>query len=284
MLTQERGDDGRRCLIGSQTMGIGSTHDRCLQQAIVLIHTHQSLYDEDYKTEIVLRSLTCRMEQYASIGAKTPVVVLTRTIHACKWFLVQQDTETMLVSHTLHQAHQEHVVIDSQVALLVDRSQLKLVRSHLVMTGLARNAQFESLDFQVLHKGLHTLWDGTEVMVVHLLVLGGIMSHEGTSRQHQVWACRVETLIHEEVLLFPTEVGLHLLHLWIEVVAHLSGCLAQGMERTKQRSLVVQSLSRIRNKYSRNTKCIVDNEHRGCRIPSRIATSLEGVANTTVRE
>ena len=63
-------------------MRIGSTHDGCLQQSVVLVNAHQGLYDEDYEAEIVLRCLACCMEQYAGIGAETPVVVLARTIDA----------------------------------------------------------------------------------------------------------------------------------------------------------------------------------------------------------
>ena len=103
-------------------------------------------------------------------------------------------------------------------------------------------------------------------------------------RKHQVRASRIEALIYQEVLLFPTEIGLHLLYLWIEIVAHLGSRLTQGMERTEQWSLVVQSLTGIRNKDGRDTEGIVDDEHRRCRIPCRIATSLEGVADTAVRE
>ena len=152
------------------------------------------------------------------------------------------------------------------------------------MAGLARDAEFECLDFQILHESLHTLRDGSEIMVVHLLVLCRVVAHQGTAREHQVGTCRVKAFIYQEVLLLPTEIGLHLLYLWVEIVAHLGSRLAQGMERAEQWSLVVQSLTGIRNKDGRDTEGIVDDEHRRCRIPCRIATSLEGVADTTIRE
>ena len=250
----------------------------------MLVDTHQGLYDEDYEAEIVRRCLACCMEQYACIGAETPVVVLARTVDAGEWLLVKEYTETVLMSHTLHQTHQEHVVIYCKIALLIDRCQLKLVRSHLVMAGLARDAEFERLDFKILHESLHTLRDGSEIVVVHLLVLRRVVSHQGTACEHQVRASRIETLINQEVLLLPSEIGLHLLYLWVEVVAHLGSRLAQGMERAEQWSLVVQRLTGIRYKDGRDTEGIVNDEHRRCRIPCRIATSLEGVADTAVRE
>ena len=113
----------------------------------MLVNAHQGLYDEDYKAEIVLRCLACCMEQYAVIGAETPVVVLAGTVDASEWLLVKEHTETMLVSHTLHQTHQEHIMVYGKIAFLIDRCQLKLVWCHLVMTGLARDAEFERLYF-----------------------------------------------------------------------------------------------------------------------------------------
>ena len=63
-------------------------------------------------------------------------------------------------------------MVDGKVGLLEDRSQLKLVGCHLVMTGLAGYAEFQSLDLEIAHKGCNALGDGTKVVVVHLLVLG----------------------------------------------------------------------------------------------------------------
>ena len=39
--------DVRWSFVGTQSMGIGCTHDRSLQQTVVLINTHQGLYDEE---------------------------------------------------------------------------------------------------------------------------------------------------------------------------------------------------------------------------------------------
>ena len=250
----------------------------------MLIDTHQGLYDEDHEAEVILWCLACSMEQYAGIGAETPVVVFARTIHTSEWLLVKEHTETVLVSHTLHQTHQEHIMVYGKIALLIDRCQLKLVWCHLVMAGLARDAEFKCLDFKILHESLHALRDCSEIVVVHLLVLRRVVSHQGTACKHQVRASRIETLIYQEVLLLPSEIGLHLLHLRVKIVANLGSRLTQSMERAEQWSLVVQSLTGIRYKDGRDTEGIVDDEHRRCWIPCRIATSLEGVADTAVRE
>ena len=102
LLTQERADDGRRCLVGAQTMGVGGTHDRGLQQTVVLIDTHQGLNDEGSEAQVSLRRLTRGVQQDAVVSAQRPVVVLTRTVDACEGLFVQQHTETVLTSHLLH--------------------------------------------------------------------------------------------------------------------------------------------------------------------------------------
>ncbi len=265
-------------------MRIGSTHDRSLQQTVVLIHTHQSFHNEHYKSEVILRCLACCMQQNTSIGAEAPVVVLTRTIDASEWLLVQENTETVLMCHTLHQTHQEHVMVNGKIALFENRRQLKLVRSHLIMAGLTRNTEFECLDFQIFHECLHALRNSSEIVVVHLLILGRIVSHQRTSGKHQVRASRIETFIHEEIFLFPSQVGLHLLHLRIEVMAHFGSCFTQCMERAEQWSLVIEGLTCIRYKNGRDTERIVDDKDWRSWVPGRITSGLESVANSAIRE
>ncbi len=138
-------------------------------------------------------------------------------------------------------------MVYGKIALLIDRCQLKLVWCHLVMTGLARNTEFKSLDFQILHESLNTLRDGSEVVVVHLLVLCRVVTHQGTAREHQVRTCRIEALIYQEVLLLPSEIGLHLLDLRVEVVAHLGSRLAHSV----QASGAMEPCSREPHRYKR---------------------------------
>ena len=190
----------------------------------------------------------------------------------------------MVACHLLHQRHQQHVMVDSQVTLLENRSQLKLVGSYLIMARLDRDGQFKSLYFQVLHKSLHTVGDGTEIVVVHLLVLGTLVAHQRATRHQQVGTGRVKPLVHQEVLLFPTQVHLYLRHVVVEVLAHILGSLAYSMQRTEQGSLVVQSLARICNEDGGNTQRVVNDEYWRCRVPGRIAAGLEGVSYAAVGE
>ena len=224
-------------------MSIGSAHDARLKQSVVLINSHQCLNDEHDEAEVVHRSLARSVQQYAGIGSETPVFVFARTVDACERLLVQQYAEAMMTCNLLHERHEQHVVVDGKVGLLEDRSQLKLVGRNLVVACLAGDAQFESLDFQILHESLYTFRDSTEVVVVHLLVLCRVVTHKCASGEHEVGACRVQSFVNEEVLLLPTEVRDDLLHLRIEVVANLSCCYIHSMQRAQKRSLIVESLA-----------------------------------------
>ena len=134
-------------------------------------------------------------------------------------------------------------MVNGKVGLLVDRCQLKLVWCHLIVTCLTRDAQFECLYLEVAHECCHALWDAAEVVVVHLLVLGRVVSHECPACEQQVGTCSVESLVNEEVLLLPSEVAGNLLNLRVEIVAHLGSSHIDSLQRTEQRCLVVECLT-----------------------------------------
>ena len=281
LLAEERTDDGRRRLVGTQTMSVGSTHDRGFQQSVVLIDTHQRLYDERGEAQVLLSGLTRSVQQDTVVRRERPVVVLTATVDACEGLLMQQHAEAVLTGHTLHHRHQQHVVVYGEVRLFENRCQLKLVGGHLVVTGLAGDAQFQRLNLQFTHEGRHTLRDGAEVVVVHLLVLRRVVSHQRAPCQQQVRTGSVETFVHEEVLLFPAEVRGHLLHAGVKVMANLCSSHVHGMQGAEQRSLVVECLAAIRDEDGRDAQRVVDDEHRRCGIPGRVAAGLEGRADAT---
>ena len=69
-------------------------------------------------------------------------------------------------------------MVHGKISVLEDGSHLKLVGCHLVVTCLAGYAQLQRLNLEVTHEGCHALGDGTEIVVVHLLVLGTVVAHE----------------------------------------------------------------------------------------------------------
>ena len=228
----------------------------------MLVNTHQRLDDEHHEAKVVLRSLAWTVEQDARVGRKTPVVVLTGTVDTVERLFVKQYLEAMLAGNFLHQAHQQHVVVDSQIGFLEDRSALKLVRSDLVVTCLAGNAKLQSLNLEVFHESLNTLGNGSEVVVVHLLVLGRAVAHQCAACQHKVRTCGIEILVDEEVLLLPSQVADTLLHVGIEIMTDIGSGNVHGVERAQQRCLVVQGLTGVRNEDRRDTQRVVDDKHR----------------------
>ena len=249
---------------------------------------HERLDDEGDEAQVLLRRLTRRVEEgrlaFTPFSRETPVVVLTRAIDAIEGLLVEQDAEPVVACHPLHERHEEHVVIDSEVALLVDWGEFELVGRHLIVTRLTRDSQFERLYLQILHKRLYTVGNGAKVVVVHLLVFRALMAHQRAPCHKQVRAGRVKPFVDEEILLFPTEVHLNLTYIIVEIATDLVCRLRDGPDGAEQRRLVVECLARVGDEYGRDTECVIDDEDRRCRIPSRVATCLEGVADAPVRE
>ena len=130
--------------------------------------------------------------------------------------------------------------------------------------------------FKVAHKGCHALGNASEIVVVHLLVLGRVVSHERAASQQEVGTSGIETFIYEEILLLPAEIARHLLHGRVEVVANLCCSHIDGFQGTQEGCFVVERLAAIRNEYCRDDERVVDDEDRACRVPGRVAASLEG--------
>ena len=111
-----------------------------------------------------------------------------------------------------HQRHNEHIVVDSQVAFLINRSELKLVGATSlwrVLQGMPNSSDWISKSRM---NSTITLGNGAKVVVVHLLVFGRIVSHQGSARQEQVGTRRIKTFIHQEIFLFPTQIDGDTLH------------------------------------------------------------------------
>ena len=267
LLSEERRDDGWRCLVAAKAMGVGGTHDGGFEQSVVAIYCHECLDDECDKAQVFLGCLARGMEQHTVVGTQTPVVVLARTVDAVEWLFVKEDAESVLACHPFHQRHQEHVVIDGEITFLVYRSQLKLVGSHLVVARLAWDGKFESLYLKVFHKGLNAVGDSAEVVVVHLLVLGTLVAHECAACEHEVGAGRVEAFIHEEIFLFPSQVTRHLCHIVIEELAYVGGGTIHGMQCAQQWSLIVEGFTGVGDEDGGDTQCVVDDEHGRCGVP-----------------
>ena len=108
------------------------------------------------------------------------------------------------------------------------------------------------------------------------------MSHQCTSGDAEVGTGIVERGVHEEVFLFPTEVGIDTLHVRYEKFTYFGRRLIDCCQRFQERCLVVECLAGVRDKYGRNTQCLVYDEGRGGNVPCGVASCLESIANTSV--
>ena len=108
----------------------------------------------EYQKElnILMRRLARIQQVDAVVCGERPVVVLTGTIHAGKGLLMKQALQTVLLGHPFQGLHDDLVVVDGHVALCINRSQLMLCRSYLVVLGLGRNAQLPQFLVHILHE------------------------------------------------------------------------------------------------------------------------------------
>ena len=114
---------------------------------------------------------------------------------------MKQALQSVTAGYHLQGLHHDLVVVYSHVALCVNRSQLMLCRSYLVVLGLGCDAQLPQLLVDLFHEGRDTLTDIAEVMVIQLLSLGRHGSEQGTAGVNQVFSLQIFRLVYQEVLL-----------------------------------------------------------------------------------
>ena len=284
MSSEECRDNCRRSLACTQAVLVRCTHNRRLQQTVVTMHRCNNIHKEGHKLQI-LKCCTTRLEEINTrICSKRPVIMLTRSIDTLEWFFMQKHAEVMTCSNLTHNGHKQLVMVVCKVCLLIYWSQLILIWCNLIMTCFQWNTKLQTLVLQILHKGQHSLWNSTKIVIVELLILCRLVSHKRTACLHEVRACRPECIINQEVLLLPAEEYLHSLNTSIKVATHLCRSTRYSRNGAQERSLIVESLARVRYKYSRNTKCCIYDKCRRCRVPCRVTSRLEGITDTTTRE
>ena len=190
----------------------------------------------------------------------------------------------MLARDLPHQGHDEQVVVVGQVTLLIDGRELELVGRDLVVAGLERDAQAERLDLQLFHELEDAGRDGTEVVILELLVFRALMPHQRAARHQEIRARGIQPLVDQEIFLLPAQIGVNLLDVGVEIVANVGRRLVDRLERLQERRLVVERLARIGDEDGRDAERVADDEGGRRGIPGRVAPGLEGVADATVRE
>ena len=197
---------------------------------------------------------------------------------------MKQDAEVVATCHFLQQLHQEEVVVVGEVGLFKYGCQLKLVGRHLVVTRGHGNAQLVRFHFEVLHERRHALGNGTEVVVVELLTLCRGCAKQRTARHGQVGSRRIQRLVHDEVLLLPTQGGIDLGDVLVEVLTHRRGCRVHCRQRLQEGHLVVEGVSGVADEDGGDAKRFSPHKRGRSGVPQRVTTGLKRVANAAAWE
>ena len=151
-----------------------------------------------------------------------------------------------------------------------------LGRRHLVVLGLGQNAQLPQLLVQIGHVFRHTGLDGAEIVVVHLLTLGGLGAEQGAATEGQILPLVEHLPIHQEILLLRANGGSDTLHVLVaEQVQHPQGLLVQRLHGAQQRRLFIQRLAAVGAERRGDTQGLVLDKSVGRGIPRGITACLE---------
>ena len=249
------------------------------------IHRLHDAGQHQQEADILVRRVA-RVEQVdAAVRRDGPVVVLAGAVHAGIRFLMQKTSQVVMVGDPFHGLHHKLVVVHRDIRRGIDRRQLVLRRSHLVMLRLRRHPQLPKLFVQVLHVSAHALLDYAEIVILHLLPFRSRRPEQGPAREHQVLSLQVQIFIDKEILLLRADGSGHLCRGRIAEQSHDTQRLtAQHLHGAQQRRLLIQRVSRV------GAECGGDAEdrtaggllqkRRGSDIPRRVASRLEGRPQT----
>ena len=130
--------------------------------------------------------------------------MFSRTVYTCKRFLIQKTCKSMSASHLFHGLHSHLIVIHSHINLLVNRCQLMLCRSNLIMLCLCRNSKHPKFMIYIIHIGSYSLSDRTEVVILKLLSLWRHCSKQCSSCINQILSLQILFPVYNKILLLRT--------------------------------------------------------------------------------
>ena len=274
---QEHGHNGGRGLVGTQPMIVAGGGNGDPQQILVFIHSLDDGAEEQQELGVFIGGLPGLQEVHAGVRGDGPVVVLTAAVDPVEGLLVEQTHQAMALGHLAHHLHSQLVVVRGNVGGGEDGGHFMLGRGHLVVLGLGQDSQLPQLLIQLLHKGGDSGLDGTEVMVIQLLALGGLGTEEGPAGVDQVLAPVEIRLVDEEVLLLRANGGLDGGHILVaEELQHPQSLAVDGLHGPQQSRLLVQGLSAVGAEHRGDAQDSVLDKGIGGRVPGGVAPGLKG--------
>ena len=279
LLAQEDRDDGRRSLVGTEPMVVAAGGDHGAEQVTVEMDGTNHRGAEHEELHVGMGRLT-RLEQVAEPAAQRPVDVLAGSVDAGKRLLVEQAGHAVLLGDAGQRLHDRLLMVGRDVRVFVERRDLVLTGSHLIVPGLHRHAELEEISLGLEHAGEHPLGDGPEILVLKLLPLRRLGTEQRPPGHHEVGAGKKEVAVDEKVFLLRSARRSHLADVLVaEQGQHAAGLLVDGLHRAEQRGLLIQRLARPRAERrgdaERGAVGVVEDVGGARRIPGGVAAGFE---------
>ena len=132
------------------------------------------------------------------------------SIHTGKRFFMQKTLQTMSGSYLFQAFHNQLIMIERNIGLFINHSQLMLGRCNLIMFRLYRYPEAPKFLIQVPHKFSYSLSNNAVVMIIELLTLCRHTAEKCSSGVNQVLPFQVFFPIYKKILLFRPYRGLYI--------------------------------------------------------------------------
>mmetsp|Transcript_10582 Transcript_10582/g.23936 ORF Transcript_10582/g.23936 Transcript_10582/m.23936 type:complete len:709 (-) Transcript_10582:88-2214(-) len=289
VVAEVHGHHRRRRLHRSEAEVVARAGDGHAHQVAVLVDAADESRHDDGEHHVVARlgKQLRRVEQLGTlVRGERPVVVLAAAVDLRERLLVQQSREAVLSSHLLDDLHHHEVLVNLHDGVSEERRHLVLVRGHLAVTRLERDAELEALVLDLAHR----LERGrgrrrrSHVVVGHLLAARGERAHDRSARQLQVGAHVVLLAGHEEELLLKSDVVHHARALDAELLHEARALGGHRLHRAVQRRLLVERLAGVRDEAGGQEDGVLAQEHGRNGVEREVATGCVCGAHAAVGE
>ena len=289
LLSHENGNNGRRRLVGAQPLVVAHVGGGLPQQIRVLVHRLQNAGQHQQKLNVFMGRFAGVQQVDAVVGNQGPVVVLAGAVDAGEGLFMEQAGHAVTAGYLFQRLHNNLIVVRRQVGLVVNRGQLMLGGSRLVVLGLGGHSQLPKFLIDFFHIRAHPLPDGSEIVIVQFLAFGRHGAEQGAARIDQVFSLHIFFPVHQEILLFRSYGRNHPLGPGVAEQAQNPQRLhVDGLHGTQQRRLLVQRLAGVgaegRRDAQGHAQGVFPQKCRRRAVPGRIASGFKGRPKTAGRE
>ena len=255
------------------------------QQTLVIINSLNDRHQEQQKLCVFVRGFTGGEQIDAGICGNGPVIVLAAAVDTRKRLFVEQTYQIVFQGDLLHDLHGQLVMIRGNICGSENGSQLMLCRCNLVVLRLGKNTKLPQLFVQLFHVGSNSGLDGAEIVVIQLLTLGRFGAEQGSAGKDQVLTLVIHGFVDEEILLFRTDRGGHMLDIAVsEELQNTQRLLVQCFHRTQQRCFLVQCFAAVGTEGGGDAQSFALDKSVAGGVPSGVASCFKGCPQTAGRE